>query len=819
MFVNETQSVRSNGFVTAIQRPAGAFRTIVHQVVQAPRCFIMAATSPPVVTSVAVASPSMPAAAATTVMGASTPAYASGGAPAYACGGAPAYAFGGTPAYASGGLPAASVAAPAQVRLVASQPAVLIRQQPQQPYQAGGGELPPQAWQLLGRLQEEAHAQGVSPGALVFRDAAVSVGTPVAASVPTQSLAAALVSIVQVAFVRTASVDGGISSSEANRLMEEGAEAIARAAAKGGSSVSLEALEELIAECKESKGVHSERLAANYAGNLLQRALSGELASDSPVHQAFMPSREAVAGWTPQVGQAVQTHYLVGDHRSRDAVAARVTRLVQPDSVEVAFSNGVRQVLPASWLQGGGGGAEVHGIVQHPSHEATKASGVLSYTTGTSGVHRFIAGTPAAIAAMAGRVGLQNVGNTCYMSSCLQCLAGTIDLVKYFLSPAGIEHELNVENFLGSGGKVAREFATLMRTLWCGNQQVVAPWQFKKVLGEAAIQFAGSEQHDSQEFASYLLDCLHEDLNRVRGKKPTVTFPDLTPKVIEEKGEERAAAECWNLYLQRDKSIIVDIFQGQLRSQITCRQCRYLSTKFDAFMYLSLPVVDEGGNPLSTLDACLHEFSKDEHLCGDDQWYCPECKAHVDAVKTIAVWKLPPVLIVHLKRFKYGGGPGRPAQATATWTQALYGGLCGATSLGSTEASGGGSHKLTHKVHIPLTGLDLQESGALPMTAAYKVPPVFDLFALVNHMGGCRMGHYTAHVKHDQTGIWNSFNDAIVHPIHEEEVASEKAYLLFFRLRGALIRTQTMSSPESWPHVIERAWSFLPPMGDDEEAT
>jgi ubiquitin C-terminal hydrolase len=181
-------------------------------------------------------------------------------------------------------------------------------------------------------------------------------------------------------------------------------------------------------------------------------------------------------------------------------------------------------------------------------------------------------------------------------------------------------------------------------------------------VAKAAEQFKDAGQQDSQEFATYLLDCLHEDLNRVQGKKPAVEFPDINDEILKKKGEERYAAECWYLYLQRDKSVIVDLFQGQLRSEVQCLKCSNVSTRFDPFMYLSVPVVDKNGMPLTDLGSCIRAFTQPDKLSGQNQWYCSRCRAHVDAVQRLSLWKLPPILLVHLKRFRYGahGRAGAP---------------------------------------------------------------------------------------------------------------------------------------------------------------
>jgi ubiquitin C-terminal hydrolase len=54
-----------------------------------------------------------------------------------------------------------------------------------------------------------------------------------------------------------------------------------------------------------------------------------------------------------------------------------------------------------------------------------------------------------------------------------------------------------------------------------------------------------------------------------------------------------------------------------------------------------------------TLQQCLQMFIEPEVLGPDDKWYCPHCKEHMQAEKKMSVWRLPPILIIHLKRFKY----------------------------------------------------------------------------------------------------------------------------------------------------------------------
>jgi ubiquitin carboxyl-terminal hydrolase 4/11/15 len=200
--------------------------------------------------------------------------------------------------------------------------------------------------------------------------------------------------------------------------------------------------------------------------------------------------------------------------------------------------------------------------------------------------------------------GLGNLGNTCFMNCSLQCLAHTTPLQQYFLSN-DYENDLNRENPLGTGGELATQFASLMTEMWgtapsqrrsvfpsssaysADTSSVVYPRNFKYTLGKHAEQFVGYEQHDSQELATYLLDALHEDTNRVT-KKPYVEKPEQG----EDESDEEAAKKAWQLHLQREDSKVLENFMGQIKSRVQCCEegCGRVSTTFDPFMYLSVPI-------------------------------------------------------------------------------------------------------------------------------------------------------------------------------------------------------------------------------------
>lgn len=329
--------------------------------------------------------------------------------------------------------------------------------------------------------------------------------------------------------------------------------------------------------------------------------------------------------------------------------------------------------------------------------------------------------------------GLRNLGNTCYMNSILQCLCSTSAMAEYFNNNLYME-DINRSNILGHKGEVAEEFGVIMKALWAGLYKCVSPRDFKITIGKINDQFSSYDQQDSQELLLFLMDGLHEDLNKADNRK----------RYKEEENDHlddvAAADVAWSKHKALNESIIVALFQGQFKSTVQCLTCHRKSRTFETFMYLSLPLASSSK---CSLQDCLRLFSKEERLTDNNKVFCRHCKAHRDSTKKLEIWKVPPILLVHLKRFSYEG----------RWKQ-----------------------KLQTSVDFPLDCLDLCQYVIGPKQNLRK----YSLYGVSNHYGGLDGGHYTAYCKNAPKQRWFKFDDHEVSELSTSSVKSSAAYILFY---------------------------------------
>ncbi|XP_019571863.1 ubiquitin carboxyl-terminal hydrolase 2 isoform X2 [Rhinolophus sinicus] len=334
-----------------------------------------------------------------------------------------------------------------------------------------------------------------------------------------------------------------------------------------------------------------------------------------------------------------------------------------------------------------------------------------------------------------GLAGLRNLGNTCFMNSILQCLSNTRELRDYCLQRLYMR---DLSHSSSAHTALMEEFAKLIQTIWTSSpNDVVSPSEFKTQIQRYAPRFVGYNQQDAQEFLRFLLDGLHNEVNRVTVR------PKSTPENLDHLPDDEKGRQMWRKYLEQEDSRIGDLFVGQLKSSLTCTDCGYCSTVFDPFWDLSLPIAKRG-YPEVTLMDCMRLFTKEDVLDGDEKPTCCRCRARKRCIKKFSIQRFPKILVLHLKRF----------------------------SESRIRTS-----KLTTFVNFPLRDLDLREFASESTNHA-----VYNLYAVSNHSGTTMGGHYTAYCRSPVTGEWHTFNDSSVTPMSSSQVRTSDAYLLFYEL-------------------------------------
>jgi len=325
----------------------------------------------------------------------------------------------------------------------------------------------------------------------------------------------------------------------------------------------------------------------------------------------------------------------------------------------------------------------------------------------------------------AGVSGLANLGNTCFINSALQCLAAVPSLTDYFLSGS---YKRDLTN--RRSGILASLFAALLLQRCKEGVRLSHPTDLVTHVWRYS-HFSPRSQNDSQEFLAYFLDQLHEDLNKSSGKSAVSSRQEVA-------GDEETMADlAWQSHLLSNRSIIVEKFQGVLKSSLSCMKCKHTSVTFEPFMFLSVPI---SSGRSDTLKECLGEFTKSERLGGSEKWTCPKCAVPVEALKKLDLWRIPPVLIIHLKRF-----------------------YCQYESMG----------KLTKAISYPISNLSLDQ-----FIGRQSRLPSYNLIAKINHMGSIASGHYTAHIL--VNGIWLECDDDRCSIVPSSALQSSDTYVLMY---------------------------------------
>ena len=334
-----------------------------------------------------------------------------------------------------------------------------------------------------------------------------------------------------------------------------------------------------------------------------------------------------------------------------------------------------------------------------------------------------------------GLTGLANIGNTCYLNSCMQVLSHTYEL-NDLLHSGEYKKRLNKK----ADSVLLLEWDNLRQMMWSRNC-TIAPIGFVKAVQKISsikgcVLFSGHLQNDVQEFLLFMIDCFHNSLARE-------VIMDITGSIENEKDKMAAACfEMMNAMYKKEYSEMIKLFYGIHVSEITSiEDNQQLSFRAEPFSVMSLSIPDESAtNAAVSIYDCFDLYCKKETLEGANAWYNDKTKQKEDVKRGIVFWSLPDILIIDLKRWGHNG------------------------------------RKLNKIVDAPIENADFTKYVKGYGASSY----IYDLYGICNHSGNSFGGHYTAYIR-NANGKWYDCNDTLVREINKDKLVSEKSYCFFYR--------------------------------------
>ena len=329
-----------------------------------------------------------------------------------------------------------------------------------------------------------------------------------------------------------------------------------------------------------------------------------------------------------------------------------------------------------------------------------------------------------------GLSGLTNLGNTCFINSCIQVISHTYEL-NTFLEQDTYKKKLQNK----CDAALLSEWDDLRKIIWTNNC-IISPGKFIKTIQHVAKlkgfdMFTGYSQNDLPEFLLFIIDCFHSALSREIKMTITGSPANETDKI---------AIQCFemikNMY-SKEYSEVWNLFYGVHVSELMHPETnKQISITPEPYFMINLPIPPENKSP--TLIDCLNHYVEGEVLEG---WFDEETKERINIRKKIQFWSFPNILVIDFKRFN--------------------------SNLQKNQIL----------IDFPLDDLDLSNYVIGYKKDIYK----YELYGVCNHSGGVMGGHYTAYVK-NANGKWYHFNDTNIAEISTiESIVSPKAYVLFYR--------------------------------------
>ncbi|KAI7506106.1 cysteine proteinase [Hortaea werneckii] len=266
---------------------------------------------------------------------------------------------------------------------------------------------------------------------------------------------------------------------------------------------------------------------------------------------------------------------------------------------------------------------------------------------------------------------------------------------------------------------------------------VVSPHKFLEILRRENEMFRSAMHQDAHEFLNLLLNQVVDNVELFAKQHPQLLQQAQANGGAPEEmqGQSLSPATAAAIASRQSTSAglathwVHDLFEGLLTSETRCLTCENTSQRDEAFLDLSVDLAAH-----TSVTSCLRKFSEEEMLCERNKFHCDNCGGLQEAEKRMKIKRLPRILALHLKRFKYTEDLQR--------LQKLF-------------------HKVVYPFHLRLfnTTEDAEDPDRL-----------YELYAVVVHIGGGPYhGHYVSIIKTQDRG-WVLFDDELVEPVDKDYV-------------------------------------------------
>lgn len=281
---------------------------------------------------------------------------------------------------------------------------------------------------------------------------------------------------------------------------------------------------------------------------------------------------------------------------------------------------------------------------------------------------------------------------------------------------------------------------------------VLSPQRFLEIFKRDNEMFRTSMHQDAHEFYGLVLNSVinNVEANAQKRKELEALRNDdaLSPSMNAAVTSAASAMGLNGGTRSPGTGWVHEIFEGVLTSETKCLTCETASQRDETFLDLSIDLEEH-----SSVTSCLRKFSAEEMLCERNKFHCDNCGGLQEAEKRMKIKRLPKILALHLKRFKY--------TEDMTRLQKLF-------------------HRVVYPYHLRMfnTTDDAEDPDRL-----------YELYAVVVHIGGnAYHGHYVSVVKTKDRG-WLLFDDEMVEPVDKHYVKNffgDKpgqacAYVLFYQ--------------------------------------